>query len=273
MDAVLDGAVRRYLTMADRLLPGRLEGLYVVGSAALGAFRPGRSDIDFVAVLSGPATSADVRRLRVLHATTAAGTAPRAVLRGQPLTGACNGVFVRVDDLRPPVTAIRPLASHSGHQFWVGRGFDVNPVVWKNLAERGIAVRGPAPSELGLDCEPGRLRAWNLDNLDRYWSPWASTLLTAPTRTARFRPRWTTAWGVLGAPRLHHTIATREVISKEAAGNYALEVFDRSWHPIIREGLAYWLGQPADPAFRAVRKRAQRTAEFVLEVVAAAHAL
>ena len=31
-----------------------LRGLYLVGSVALGDFRPGRSDIDFVALLDGP---------------------------------------------------------------------------------------------------------------------------------------------------------------------------------------------------------------------------
>lgn len=33
-----------YLRLADRLLPGRVVGFYLVGSAALDSFRPGRSD-------------------------------------------------------------------------------------------------------------------------------------------------------------------------------------------------------------------------------------
>ena len=45
------GPVQRYLRLADRLLPGMITGFYVTGSVALGAYRPGRSDIDFVAVL------------------------------------------------------------------------------------------------------------------------------------------------------------------------------------------------------------------------------
>ena len=40
-----------YLRLAERLLPGRVVGFYLVGSAALGSFRPGRSDIDFIAVM------------------------------------------------------------------------------------------------------------------------------------------------------------------------------------------------------------------------------
>jgi hypothetical protein len=43
--------VGRYLRQVDMAIPGAIHGFYVVGSIALGAFRPGRSDVDFVAVL------------------------------------------------------------------------------------------------------------------------------------------------------------------------------------------------------------------------------
>lgn len=80
------------------------------------------------------------------------------------------------------------------------------------------------------------------------------------------------AWGALGAPRLHRTIATGEVISKEAAGEYALDTFDREWHPTIRDGLAFQRGEPG----RSREPRWQRvaaTGAFVAEVVRAANAL
>jgi hypothetical protein len=78
---------------------------------------------------------------------------------------------------------------------------------------------------------------------------------------------------VLGAPRLHYTIETGEVISKETAAEYALDTFDNEWHPIIKEGLAYWRGESTDPAFSDVRIRARRTSEFVLEVCRSASEL
>ncbi|MEW9533867.1 aminoglycoside adenylyltransferase domain-containing protein [Microbispora sp. NPDC049125] len=264
------GAVARYLTVADRMLPGRICGFHVVGSAALGAFRPGRSDIDFVAVTDGDLDARELRRLRLVQLASNVPSAIGALARGQvTLPGTLNGVFVRREDLAKPVTRIRPQASHVGASFSAGKGFDVNPVMWKVLRERGITFRGPAPGELGLDPEPARLRPWNHDNLREYWQPWAMRVLSRrpPPSPPGFK-RWTTAWGVLGPPRLHHTIATGEVVSKEAAGEYALDVFPARWHPIVREGLAYWRGEPADPAFSDHDVRRRRTAEFVLEVVA-----
>jgi hypothetical protein len=267
----LERAVDRYVRLADRLLPGRLEGFYVVGSAALGAFRPSRSDVDFVAVVDRDLTTAELRRLRALHAASAVPSGLRAAARGRlALPGVCNGVFVRAGDLTMPVSEIEPVGSHVGYGFHRGRGFDVNPVVWKVLAEAGIAVRGPTPDTLGLDPQPELLRAWTLANLDSYWRRWGEATLRSPGYRMRLQPRWSTAWGVLGAPRLHRTIATGDVISKEAAGEYALAAFDERWRPIVREALAYWRAQPAAPAFRDVGVRAHETAAFVLEVVRAA---
>jgi hypothetical protein len=227
-----------------------------VGSAALGAFRPGRSDVDLVAVLDG---DVDVRRLRALHLRSGVSEAAGALARRHgPLTGTRNVVFVRRDDLRRPVTEIVPVASHVGHHFTAGRAFDVNPVTWKVLSERGIPVRGPAPADLGLDAQPRLLRSWNLANLESYWRPWAESR----RRRSAVRRRWGIAWGTLGPPRLHHTVATGEVVAKEAAGVYALDTFDSRWHPLIREAIAYREGRPRD---RSVRW--QDVPAFVLEVV------
>ncbi len=94
----------RYLTLADRLLPGRITGFYLVGSAALGAFRPHRSDLDFVALTSGEVNA------RALHYAR--------MLLGFPTV---NGVFVHQDDVARPVTTIRPLASSTGLHYRPGR--------------------------------------------------------------------------------------------------------------------------------------------------------
>ncbi|MDQ3106330.1 MAG: nucleotidyltransferase domain-containing protein [Actinomycetota bacterium] len=260
--------VDRYLRLVDRLLPGRVVGLYVVGSVALGAYRRARSDIDLVVVCDGDLSAAEQRKVRAVQWMSSVRTAPPALLRADlSVPGTVNATYVRSADLTKPVTSIEPLCTHVGHQFLTGEGFDVNPVQWKTLADHGIAVRGDEPSRLGLDPEPGALREWNLRNLHGYWKPFAERLAArGPGPGHRFRPRWITAWGVLGAPRLHHTIATGEVISKEAAGEYALATFDQRWHPVIEEGLGYWREETERP----LERRWDDTAAFVLEVVRSA---
>lgn len=262
---------RGYLRLADRFLPGRVVGFYLTGSTALGEFVPGRSDLDFVAVLDRGLDDGELRRLRLVQAVSGARTIGRAVRRRwMVLSGTCNGVFVREADLRLPVTAIKPVASHVAERFFKGKGFDVNPVMWKVLLESGVALRGPEPSSLGLDPEPARLISWNRDNLDTYWRSWGKRM-TAPGRWSavagrglRYGRLSTAAAGVLGAPRLHCTIATGRVIGKLSAGRYALDTFDSSWHPLIETALSYWRREPVRSL---PPDLARQSGRFVLEVV------
>jgi hypothetical protein len=262
--------VERYVRWADRAVPGRVVGVYVIGSTALGAYRHGHSDVDVVAVLDRPVP---VARLRALHVVSWTGAAGRALRHGQPaVPGNVNAAYVVADQLRRPVTEIVPLASHVGLLFATGEGFDVNPVMWKVLAERGITVRGVDAGALGLDPEPGVLRDWNLANLDEYWGPWATRLAAEGGPWWR-SSGWLASWGSLGAPRLHATIATGDVLSKEAAGEYALATFGDEWRPVVEEGLAYRRGEPSPGHYRDRSERRRATAAFVLEVVRSAHGL
>jgi hypothetical protein len=246
------------------MVPGRIVGCYVVGSTALGAYRPGRSDVDLVVVVDGDVDLPVVRRAQLRSGLLTGTTALRRART--PMAGTVNGVYVRQADLARPVSQIVPLALAAGYRFHVGgAGSDVSPVAWKTFAEHGIALRGPDPSALGLDPEPSTLVDWNRGNLASYWRPWAARTRRRPLRF-RLEPRDQTAWGVLGAPRLLRTIRTGDVVSKEAAGEYALDVMGAEWHDLVGEALAYWRGEPRRLPRDPVR-RARRTADFVDAVI------
>ena len=268
LPAAVDELVGRYLRQVDIAVPGAIEGFYVVGSTALGAFRRGRSDVDFVAVVRGPLAAAELNRLRRAQRRLYAADVARTVVRPPwrwPLT--CNGVFVTWADLgRSPLT-VAPIASHTSWRFETGRGFDVNPVTWRILAQHGIAVRGPAPSRLDIHHAEAELRRWCLGNLDGYWRRWALSVLRPGYDAVRASFLHGVAWGVLGAPRLHRTVLFGGVISKEMAGEYALTQFGDRWRPLIEEALAFWRGQLTAGPFRPAGRRRREAARFVLEVV------
>lgn len=268
LPGVVGELVGRYLRQVDIAIPGAIEGFYVVGSAALGAFRPERSDIDFVAVVGDPLDTAELNRLHRAQRRLYVADLARAFLRlpwRWPLT--CNGVFVRWADLgRSPLT-VAPIASHTGWQFAAGRGFDVNPVTWRILAERGIAIRGPVPDRLGIYHDEAELRRWCLQNLDGYWRRWANSMLHLGREAARASFLHRAVWGVLGAPRLHRTVLKGDIISKEEAGEYAMAAFGDRWRPMIEEALAYWRRELTAGPFRPAGRRRKEAARFVLEVV------
>ncbi len=252
----------------DRALPGRVEGFYVVGSTCLGAFRVGRSDIDFVAIADGGLDAAELRRLRAVHRSRwAAALIGDAVLRRRwPLV--CNGSYLERGALSRSPSEVTALAGHVAGRFTTGGGVDVNPVTWYTLARHGIAVRGPDPGSLEIHTDPAELRAWTRENLDTYWRDWLARARRSGPGRARALPRRFAARGVIGVSRLHYTLATGEIISKEAAGEYALATFGPRWRVVIEDALAFWRGDPLPTAYGGRRGiRLGDAAEFVAHVI------
>jgi hypothetical protein len=263
----------QYLEIADGVFGDRITGFYIVGSAALGGFRKSQSDLDFIVTLD-EARAGDSALIRKVHRRTWPRAVGRALVRRDLDAGSCNGSYIAAPELAKPVSDVVPIASHVAHRVHVGQGFDVNPVQWKTFAECGVALRGPHPSELGLNPQPELLRPWVRDNLNSYWAWSSEKCASGKSPNSVFHsPRWVTAWGVTGPARMHATVATGVVISKEAACEYALNVFDEQWHPIVREALAFLRGEPADAAFRDRAVRYRATGLFGLHVIESVNAL
>jgi hypothetical protein len=269
-------AAEDLLARLDRVVPGRIEGFYVVGSASMGAFRLGRSDVDFVAIGDGEFRPAELRRLRAVHVGrwTSALIHDTALRRRWPLV--CNGVYLKAGDLSRSPLEVTPLAGHVTGRFRAaqGKGFDVNPVTWYVLANHGVALRGPERDSLQVRTDEAELRDWVLANLNSYWRRWVARGRPVGLSIRGVPPRRLAASGVLGAPRLHYTIATGEIATKEAAARYALEVFEPRWHRLIEDAIAYWRGEPpSQPYGRHPHRRYHDAVEFVACVVDAANGL
>lgn len=263
------------LTRLDHAVRGRIEAFYVVGSASMGAFRTGRSDLDFVAVVDGDLRPAELMRLRRVHLGRWVSALTHDVaLRGRwPLV--CNGVYVRSGDLARSPLEITPLAGCVAGRFRTGthEGFDINPVTWKVLARHSVALRGPDRARLQVHTDDRELRAWVRGNLNGYWRRWAERTRNAGGRAGLVLPRRRAAWGVLGAPRLHYTLTTGEITTKVAAANYALGVFEQRWRPLIDDAVAYWHHDPASETYRRrPLRRLRDAADFVDYVIDTANA-
>jgi hypothetical protein len=154
-------AAEDLLARLDRVVPSRIEGFYVVGSASMEAFQPGRSDVDFVAIVDGGFDPAELRRLRAVHVGrwTSALIHDTALRRRWPLV--CNGIYLKAGDLSRSPLEVTPLAGHVTARFRAAsrEGFDVNPVTWHVLARHGVALRGPHRHRLQIYADDTELRA------------------------------------------------------------------------------------------------------------------
>jgi hypothetical protein len=265
---IVDEAVDQYLARMDAAIPGRISGFYIVGSTALGDFQPGRSDVDFVAVVTKRLDNSELQRVRKvqrrLFLTALAKGA--SLLRWQwPL--ACNGVYVLRDDLAKSPLEIVPVASHVAGTFMAGRAFDVNPVTWRTLAASGIAVRGVDPAMLGIQDNKAELRSWTRSNLNSYWRRWANDLNRPGLTAVKALLLRYVAWGVLGTARMHFTIATGDIASKTQACEYALDMFAPKWRPLLEDTRAYWHRISRTTRYRSPLARRHDTADFVMAVI------
>ncbi|MEU5947325.1 aminoglycoside adenylyltransferase domain-containing protein [Micromonospora sp. NPDC047465] len=241
---MIQDLTRAYLAKVDHDLPGYVRGLYVVGSAALGAWQPRASDLDTVILTSRPATGDDLTQLARIHSE----------MPGSPRL---DGVY-----LEPALAQVWPIDNRTvpfvvdGH-FTPDRPCgELTPVLWLTLRRYGIPVRGPAVADLRIRVDQEQLRRYNLDNLREYWKATAATI---PAALADVPPDQvvdadTVGWFVLGPARLHYTLAHQDVISKTAAAEYLAELFP-----------AY-----ADLARRAVRRRAGEPEQFTAADLASA---
>jgi hypothetical protein len=236
-----DALVSTYLELVDAEAPGLLAGLYLVGSLALDDFRPGHSDVDFVAVVADLIAPPMVPALERVHGR----------LTAQFSLSLFEGIYLTLDDLRRDPAEVGPAPYVHEHQFHAAGRFELNPVTWATLARQGLAVRGPAVADLAVWDDPAVLDRWTRQNLVEYWRPWRarhSRLLSWPGLSA-LRP-WATEWGVLGVSRLHYTLTTGGITSKYGAGLYAMRRFPRRWHRPILEALSIRRGNGISSVYR-----------------------
>jgi predicted nucleotidyltransferase len=223
LDAVGKAAIDRYLELLGPALGGAVAGIYLTGSAALGDWQPGRSDLDILTVASRPFDEADLDALAALHADAA----DRPYLDAVYVCGADVGARLPPD---------HPGVPHVIDGVFRREGYRFDPVLWATLDRHGLTLSGPAAAELGAGPQPGWLREWNLGNLDTYWRSWAAE---ARLRLADRDPdvplsTETVSFALLGPGRLHYTIATGGLLAKTAAADYTAEHFPGFAEPLAR---------------------------------------
>jgi hypothetical protein len=242
-----------WLASIDRIAPGLVTGLHVRGGIGFGEFVPGKSDVDFVAVLSRRPSMADEELLEAAHATVNA-SHPEVPF---------DGMHLLEEDLAgdPDRCPDVPCVLHG--YFEPAARFDLSPVGWHELAGHSLTVRGRLP-EVWTDEE--RLLTFTHDVLVTDWASTAEALARFPDQA---ETELSCEWSVLGVARLHHLLVTGEMTAKSAAGRWGLEHYDQRFSRVLREALRIRHGEPgseyADPA-----RRGRDTAEFTSYVVTSA---
>ena len=222
VDPLVTTVVNAYSARLDAEAPGLLQGLYLVGSVAMDDFRrggplvrrgpsgAGASDIDFVAVTSRPVSPSSLTALERVH---------RHLTR-RHRRPVLEGMYLTWDDLADGPPAVGEYARAHGGIVRLSPGGSASPVIWHELVERGVSVRGPHRSRLAVWTDREARVGWYRTNLQKYWGHWhqrGGSCFTGPglAGLSPFGP----AWAVLGVSRTHYTATTGDLISKTGAGS------------------------------------------------------
>ena len=242
-----------YVRLVDEKLPGRIRGLYLHGSLALDDYRPGRSDIDFVAVSDTALEPSELGLLGQVHSEMRRiRTAPKL-----------DGVYLTWPALAgPPIGLSAPNCLRG--EFEAKGDFAINPVTWSMLHRHPLSLRGPARPVIHHDDQ--MLRQWCRESLQTYWGGYVRSARGCGMTRLYSLAREPAVWGVLGVARPHATIRTGEMISKTAAGAYALEVFPSRWSALVREALAGRCGSDRS-SYRNIFARRRDALAFMEHVI------
>lgn len=228
--ATIDLATGHFVSLLQRNTGDLITGLHLVGSVADGDFRAGRSDLDFVAVLSRPLDDEDAEALVLV----------RRGYRTDPTLPNLDGIWLTEAELRAGPDAIGDGPTSQQGDFVIAARGNRNPVTWHSMPAAVSLIGELDRASLWQDRE--RLVAWVRDNAATYWRNWlVRSSGISPAMLGRAVPMW----GVLGISRLAYTKATGQIASKSAAGERALTAFDPRWRPVIEEALASRRGEPS----------------------------
>ena len=194
----------------EQHLPGLVVGVYLVGSASSGDHGPGRSDVDAVAVVRRPLGGPEADALRAVHDALA----PEAVGTAYDTT-----YVPAAGSPCPPPGAVTPFsldgALHLGEP-----AFAVNPVTWVELKEATDASGPPTSRSASRTCEDlaGVDDAQPATRTGHLGSAGPRGASSCGGPISRRRPT-VVVWHVLGAPRLHATLATGGCVDLARTGS------------------------------------------------------
>ena len=251
MDETVSALCATHCAHIDAAHPGALVGLYLVGSIALGDYRPGASDVDFIAVLNQGLSRDDII---ALHES----------LQTQFSRPHFDGIYV--DTLtHDPRLMVPGFSVVDGHVRGPDRE-ERHAVTWLTLARHGIAIRGRAPSADWVWNDVAAAQQHARENLGSYWRrqlDWHRSQLEVPGPLSDDM----LVWAVLGVGRLHAMIAKGLLLSKGHAGEYERAIFP-AHQAIIAEAIALRLGQHPVTSFGTPVERHAAVVDFLDAVIA-----
>ncbi len=219
---VIKPIINDYVGQMQQYLPDLMNGFYLHGSIALGAFEPHYSDVDFLTIISRRCTPNDTTTLADIHQQLAHDY-PHLQM---------DGCYLQHDDWGKLSEAIEP-HPHFNEKFYASGNSGNGWVMWWILKHHGVAVVGKDPQVIDFAVDWDVFISDMLNNLNTYWV----RFIDDPQKADMLLTDDGIQWAILGVLRQFYTFQRHGIVSKIDAGEYGLKHIPQQWRRIIQEAI------------------------------------
>ncbi len=231
-------------------------GTYLTGSAVLGDWHYGKSDLDLIILIHDVITKKDrvalqkqINRLQIKYA----------------------GVKFEIQYI--PITAVgkckedaAPILAYHDNKHSISY-FNLNPVTWYILKKYGAVVWGKPIDELHLETQAEELTAYVCENINTYWAMWvASASKTFSRKSILSLTDRAVEWCVCGISRMYYTLQEKDITSKNGAIDYMMQLAPPEHSCILREAQSIRL-QTKQRFFSSRFKRRKSMLQYMFYVI------
>ncbi|MBJ8100751.1 DUF4111 domain-containing protein [Bacillus cereus group sp. N11] len=234
--------------LKEIFLDGKIVGVYVYGSIALGAFHIETSDVDFVAVLNDSVNEAEKQQIVEMHKKMSESTLGKRM----------DGMYIPLADLGKYNHEINEYVYCADGKANIGH-WDINAVTWWTLKNQGITVIGKEVEDLPLQIKWDDVVNTMQYNVEQYWSE------KAKQPYLFFIEEWVES-AVVTMGRILYTLDHKTIVSKDRGLQYLLERSAKEWEPLLKE-VERMRYDPKEKKKLSIWRRADMTKRYLLSLI------
>ena len=210
----------------NKYLPENImEGVYIYGSIALGAFNEQKSDIDFIVLLKRELSDQEVVAIKGIHSQ----------MNKYEFGNRMDGVYVQAS-LIGKTNEEQPMYPFcSDGKVSVGH-WDVNHITWWVLKQHGISLQGTSIEELNIPTNWEDVLKTLEYNVNKYW-------FNKTKKMYLFLFDSMIEFTTCTISRIICSLEQQDIFSKDKAVKLCLGTLPEEWHLLLKEGARIRIGK------------------------------
>ncbi|WP_170206512.1 nucleotidyltransferase domain-containing protein [Psychrobacillus lasiicapitis] len=247
MPMYVQSFTQNYVELLNKHLPSDLiEGVYIYGSIALGAFDEVKSDIDFIVLLSSAVNEQELSILQDIHVQ----------MNKHAFGKRMDGLYIQASMIGKTNEELPAYPYCTDGIVEVGY-WDVNHITWWILKKHGITLQGIPIGELNIPTKWDDVLETMEYNINQYW-------FSKSKKTYLFLSDSMVEFATCTISRIVCSLELRAILSKDEAVRLCVDMLPKRWHLLLKEGFRIRKKANTKSLYKSKLKRARDCRDFIL---------